>query len=268
MPLHIDPRGWVTLAIAAFIIGVSKTGIPGVGIFAISLATTVLDPTQSTGTILPLLSVADFVAVAFYRRHAVWSHVWRLMPWAVIGIFLGWFAMGHVDTKGVGRIMAGILLSMVALHYWRKRRMEVLGDKEDETIPHSLWFIATLGILAGFTTMIANAAGPIMIIYLLAMRLPKLEFIGTGAWYFCLLNLIKVPFMIKLGWITPQSAVLDCKLAGFVVVGALFGKPIFQRINQRLFESIALGLSVLFAIRLLIMNTPTLEHFVSRYIHL
>jgi hypothetical protein len=41
------------------------------------------------------------------------------------------------------------------------------------------------------------------------MRLPKTEFIGTGAWFFLLVNLIKVPFSADLGLINPMSLKLN-----------------------------------------------------------
>lgn len=267
MGMHYSPVQWLALALGATLVGIAKTGIAGVGIFGIALFASIIPAKQSTGALLPLLICADIIAVKAYRRHAIWHHLWRLFPWAAAGIVLGWLALGKVDDKQVGQIIGVILLCMVALHYWRRWTARRLGDVE-ETIPTSLWFVACMGLLAGFTTMMANAAGPIMILYLLSMRLPKMEFIGTGAWYFFILNTFKIPFSYQQQLITPHSLLLDALLAPCAFGGALFGKVIFQRVSQALFENLSLWLTVVFAIRVLVLNNPTLHGYLESALHL
>ena len=55
------------------------------------------------------------------------------------------------------------------------------------------WQAAGYGASAGFATTVANAAGPVMNLYLLARRLPKHEFVATGAWFFFAVNLSSSP---------------------------------------------------------------------------
>lgn len=100
--------------------------------------------------------------------------------------------------------------------------------------------------------MLANAAGPIMAIYLLACRLPKMELVGTGAWFFFVVNVTKVPFSAGLGLIDAQSLLLTLVLAPLVVCGAVFGKWLLVRINQRMFEALLIAFTVLAAVRLLL----------------
>ena len=130
------------------------------------------------------------------------------------------------------------------------------GDKEDGANvvgaeARSVWFAPTMGVLAGFTTLVANAAGPLMALYLLAMGLPKMEFVGTGAVFFLLLNLFKVPFMVNLGLITTDSFGVNLALAPAVWLGAWAGRKLLRRLNQKLFENLALGLSALAGLHLL-----------------
>jgi uncharacterized membrane protein YfcA len=106
-------------------------------------------------------------------------------------------------------------------------------------------------VLAGFTTLVANAAGPLMAVYMLAMRLPKMDFVGTGAVFFLLLNLFKVPFMVHLGLINAESFAINLWLAPIVIAGAWFGRKLVLRIDQRVFENIALVLSVVAGLKLL-----------------
>jgi len=127
-------------------------------------------------------------------------------------------------------------------------RQRVSGHETE----HGAWFAPTIGVLAGFTTLVANAAGPLMAVYMLAMRLPKMDFVGTGAVFFLLLNLFKVPFMLHLGLINGGSFSLNLWLAPLVVAGAWFGRKLVLKIDQRAFENIALVLSIVAGLRLLL----------------
>ena len=147
-------------------------------------------------------------------------------------------------------MIGAIIVSLCALGYWR-RYLSVQTQQETTETWH--WALAAaLGVVAGFVTLIANAAGPLMSIYLVAMRLPKMQFVGTAAVFFMVLNLFKVPFMVKLGLITPQSFEFNLALAPAVFLGALAGRWLLIRINQRLFENLVLGLSAVAGILLIV----------------
>src|ERR671933_2533353 len=250
MPIHLDAWQWAMLVLATFLVGLSKTGISGIGTFAVAIFALVLPARESVGAVLPILICGDIVAVTAYRRHAIWAHLWGLFPWAVAGVILGYAALGRIDAEGVAKLVGAILLVVVVLQWWRQHSAGWQSGDVERHVPHRLWFVVAVGILAGFTTMVANAAGPIMIIYLLAMRLPKMEFIGTGAWYFLVLNLFKVPFSAQLGLINPASLLLDLRLAPVAVVGALAGRALIPFIDQALFETLALVFTFLAALRL------------------
>ncbi len=248
MPSDLTLWQWALLVLGGFLIGISKTGITGLGTFAVAIFSLSLPTRDAVGAVLPVLITADIVAVTVYRRHAVWSHLLRLFPWAAVGVLIGYVALGRTNDRQVTILVGGILLSLVVLQWWRQSGpSSVAGDP-----PHNRWFSAGVGVLAGFTTMVANAAGPIMVLYLLAMRLPKLAFVGTTAWYFMLLNLFKVPFSLGLGLITPASLALDLRLAPAAILGALSGRVLIRHIDQTLFENLALGFTFLAALKLLL----------------
>lgn len=247
--MTLEPWQWVLAVIAALLVGVSKTGIAGLGMLFVAVFALVIPSTkQSTGIVLPLLIFGDVVAVLSYRRHTQWKHLWRFFPWTALGVVAGYFALGRVNDRQA-RVLIGIIVcAMVALHVWRRRKARENPDLVEE---HGLWFAVMIGILAGFTTLVANAAGPLMVIYLLAMRLPKMEYVGTGAVFFMLLNWFKVPFMVHLGLITADSLKFNAWLAPAVLAGALFGRWLLPRIDQKLFEVIALVLSAAAGVKLL-----------------
>jgi uncharacterized membrane protein YfcA len=236
------------LGLGAFCTGLSKTGIAGLGILTVGLFAMALPARASTGALLPLLLCADCFGVAIFRKHASWPHLWKLFPWVILGVIGGYFALDRISDAYVQRLLGVILLVMLAVHVWRQRQ----ADRLPSLLPHTWWFGALTGVLAGFTTMVANAAGPVMVLYLLAIGLPKLAFIGTAAWFFMLVNAFKVPFSVNLGLINSSSLLVDSVLLIPMVPGALLGPVILRRINQNAFEVMVLVLTVAAAVRLLL----------------
>ena len=239
----LTPWQWALAALGAYLVGISKTGIAGLGVFAVALFASALPARESTGVVLVILIAADVVAVITYRRQASWPHLLRLFPWAAAGIILGYLVMGRIDSATTQRLIGVILVVIVIVHFWRRMQTQTLVALEAEAKPHPL-LAALTGVSAGFTTMVANAAGPIMIIYLLAMRLPKYIFMGTAAWYFFILNLFKVPFSYSLGLINFDSLQISLLLAPVAVAGALTGRVLIRHINQQVFELLALALTL------------------------
>ena len=238
---------WILLALASLSFGFSKTGMPGASLLAVSILPNLMPAKMATGVVLPLLIFADLFALIVYRKNLDWARVGRLLPWAVTGVVAGWLALGRVDDQQAARMIGAIILLMLVMHFWRSRGR---SDADFASVP--IWFAPMIGLLAGFTTMVANAAGPVMVIYLLAMRLGKLEFLGVAAAFFLVINWIKVPFAVQLGLITPESLWLNLWLLPPVAAGALMGRWIITRIDQRLFENLTFGLSVVAALKLLI----------------
>ncbi len=244
--MDIDVVGWVVVALCAMMVGITKTGIPGLGILVVPLMALVLPTRKSTGILLGILILADLFAIAYHRRNARWSHVIRLLPAAFAGIVAGFVGLRYVEDQQLKPIIGAIVLVMLGVNYWRTR-----AGGTDAPIPAQWWFAAGLGFIAGVTTMMANAAGPIMIIYLLAMRLPKIEFVGTGAWFFFIVNWLKVPLSAKLDLMTMASIKFDLMMLPFIAVGAVMGIFFLKRIPQKAFSAVVQILAVAAAIRLL-----------------
>ena len=245
-----EPLQWICAVLGAFMVGVSKAGITGLSILSVALFTHVFPSSkQASGLVLPLLIFGDFVAVLSYRAHTQWRYLWKLLPWTAAGVVLGYFALGHISDR-TARIMIGVIIvSLCVLGYWRR----YLTVQTQETTGTWHWTLAAaLGVVAGFITLVANAAGPLMAIYLIAMRLPKMQFVGTAAVFFMVLNLFKVPFMVKLGLITAPSFQFNLMLAPAVLLGAFAGRWLLVRINQQLFENLVLALSAIAGVLLII----------------
>ena len=241
---------WLLAAAAAYLVGLSKTGIAGLGVLAVALFASALPPRESTGIVLIVLISADIVAVAAYRRDVSWPHLLRLFPWAALGIVVGFLVMGRMDALMTQRLIGAILVVLMGVQLYRRQQARRRQPPPETAQAHPFWAALT-GVSAGFTTMVANAAGPIMIVYLLAMRLPKLVFMGTSAWYFFVLNVFKVPFSYSLGLINAASLTISLALIPFAVLGAISGRVLIRYIDQSLFELLAIGLTLLAGLRLL-----------------
>ncbi len=244
--LELSPVGWVVVALCAVMVGITKTGIPGLGILVVPLMAGVLPARSSVGALLGILILADLFAIVYHRRNAKWGHVLRLLPAALAGIVAGYFGLKMVNDEQLKPIIGGIVLVMLGINYWRTRT-----KGKDAPVPTQWWFVVGLGFMAGVTTMMANAAGPIMIIYLLAMRLPKIEFVGTSAWFFFVVNWLKVPFSANLDLMTAASVKLDLMMLPFIAAGAVIGIFFLKRIPQKAFTAVVQILAVAAAIKLL-----------------
>ncbi len=224
-------------------------------VLSISLFAMALPPRASTGIVLPILICADLAAVTTFRQSADWPQLRRLFPAAAVGVVLGWAAMNVFQgDRSFSRLMGAVLLSLVLVQLWRKRHPQLKNNDEgndNAAASGGFWWATAIGALAGFTTMVSNAAGPLIILYLLGRKLPKMALMGTAAWFFCCLNLFKLPFSLQMGLINSRSLPLDLWLAPCAVGGAVLGRFLLPLIPQSVFERIALVFTVLAALKLL-----------------
>ena len=237
---------WMLTLLAAFGIGLSKSGLLGIGLMHVLIFAGLFSARGSTGVVLPMLIAADIAAVLLFRRHALWSHVARTLPPAVLGVAIGWWLMRWLPDARYPPLIGLVVLVLALLQLLRSWKPALFAE-----IPHSRGFAWAMGLSAGVTTMLANAAGPVMGVYLLAVSLPKAEFVGTSAWFFLIINLIKVPFSLQLGLITTQTLLFNLLLLPLVLAGLFAGRSLIHRLPQKWFDSLILGFAILASMRLL-----------------
>ncbi|WP_347838929.1 sulfite exporter TauE/SafE family protein [uncultured Draconibacterium sp.] len=238
---------WILLACCGMLVGMSKVGVPGVSMLVVPTLALIFGGKASTGVLLPMLMMADIFGVGYYHRHAEWRYLWKLLPWAFIGIAIALWVGEVVNDIWFKNIIAILVFLCIGLMLWRDRK------KGQNLFPDTWWFAASMGILGGFATMIGNVAGPIFAIYLLAMHLPKNSFIGTGAWFFLILNFSKFPLHIfvwkTINWSTLS---LNLLLLPAIAIGAFTGIKLVQRISDKLYRAAVIIVTALSAFLLLI----------------
>ena len=236
---------WVLLGVSGLLIGMAKTGLSGVGLMVVPILANAFGGRPSVGLLLPILIFADVFAVVWYNRHAQWKHILRLLPFAIIGILLATIVGKNISDATFNHLLAALVITGIVILIWRDLRSEKMK------IPKSKWFAASLGSVGGFATMIGNAAGPVMALYLLSMRLPKNIYIGTGAWFFFIINLSKVPLHIW-SWktITAESFILDLFVIPAIAFGAFLGIWVVKLLPEKAFRIIVIATTLLSALLL------------------
>jgi uncharacterized protein len=280
---------------SAFLVGFSKTGLPGVSIPAILLMTEACpnDARASVAAILPVLLAGDMFAVFWFHHHANWPRLWRLFPWVLAGMVPGVLVLEYLDGNRLRPWMGWLVLLMLGIELWRRWRewkfvklpmtslpsarelkaicsncelyglspcedcVKLASERADspthiDLFPHSPWFVAGTGLLAGFSTFVANAAMPAMSVYLISQGFNKREFLGTAAWFFFLLNLSKAPVYGGMGMFEPWMLSFDLWLVPPVLLGSLFGVLVLHYIPQKTFNALALLLAGIAALRLIL----------------
>jgi len=233
----------ITLAIlGSFIIGVSKAGLKGMGVFMVTLMAMAFGAKASTGIVVPLLLLGDIMAVIYYKKNCRWKYLIKFLPAMILGVFIAVWVGKDLSEDIFKKWMAAIILISVLIMWWRDR----YGDL---SFPNTWAFAGTMGITAGFTTMIGNLAGAFSNIFFLATRLPKVEFIGTAAYLYLISNMVKIPFHIFV-WntISWNSLKIDAMLAVMVGIGFWTGLKIVDLFNEKAFRKFILIMTAMGAI--------------------
>jgi uncharacterized protein len=240
--------------VAALIIGLSKTAIPGGGLLASALFASVVSGRLIAGITIPVLLVADLFAVLWYGR---WVRRDVLRP-MVLPVAVG-FAGGTLFYVMIGKsgrildVMIGAtVLLLVVLQLWRIVR-------KSPPVVATPPLTATVGVLGGFTTLVSNAAGPIMNTYFAGIGLEKEQVIGTSAWFYFCVNAAKLPVYLAIGrwstggpFFTAESLRFDLLLVPAVIIGVFAGRWLLSRISQRVFTLTILVLAAFASIKLLV----------------
>lgn len=239
---------WAVMFLMAIFVGMSKTGVQGLAVLTVPLLAMTFGAKPSTGLILPVLCFADVIGVSYYRRKAEWKYILRLLPMAIAGFFLALWVDKLIPATEFKHLMGVCLALVLGTMLWSqwKGKENILIDK--------WWYSPLFGLLGGFTTMIGNAAGPVMAIYLLSIRMPKLAFVGTNAWFFLCVNFLKLPLQI-FAWhnINLTTLTIDACTIPFVLMGAYIGIRLVKFLPEREFRIFTTIVTIISVIMMLLV---------------
>ncbi len=235
---------WIILCLCCLMIGVSKAGFAGLGMVIIPIMVTLFSAKLSVGILLPMLIIGDLVAAKHYRKDIDWSYLLKLAPWVLFGIGCGVYVGEKISDAWFKYLIAISIFMGLAFMIFKSKK---------DAYPNRWWFSTIFGLSGGFFTMIGNAAGALMSIYLLSVNLPKNKFIGTRAWFFLIVNLLKVPLHIYFwGTITFKTITLNLCMAPIIIIGGLIGIKLIKMINEKFYRYFIIISIILAGLKLLI----------------
>ena len=275
-----SPLQVCALYFCALLIGMAKTGIQGVVMMSVPLMAVAFGAKESTGVILPMLCMADVIAVVYYKRDVDLKCILRLLPSAVAGLFVAVAVDSFIPERQFKHLMAFCIFIGLATmvlpeirKFWRKRKAcfgcrgrgngsaagggsvaavpreavresESVGKEARPAFMDKWWYSVFFGVMGGFTTMIGNAAGGVMSVYLLSMRFDKLAFVGTNAWFFLIINYSKLPLQI-FAWdnISAKTLLVDLTALPFIFLGAFVGIWLVKRIPERWYRLLIMAMT-------------------------
>ena len=232
--------------LATLLLGMGKSGLKGLGVVIVTLMALVFGGKASTGVLIPMMIAADVLAVLYYHRHTQWKFLIKLLPMMVVGVLLGVWWGNDISEVLFKQIMAYFILATVLVMIWMDRTKTF-------AIPKHWAFSSFMGLLSGITSMIGNLAGSFTSIYLLAIRLPKNEFIGTAAWLFFIINVFKLPFHIFI-WktVTKETLAMNLWLSPAIAIGFYIGIKLVKIINNDQYRKLVLIVTALGALIILL----------------
>jgi uncharacterized membrane protein YfcA len=235
----------VLALVGALFIGMAKAGLSGCGLVSVLLFAEAFGAKASTGIVLPLLIAADLMGFYLLHGGGKWRQIIPLVPPAIMGVVLGWLLLDKLDNHLARHVIGWLILGLLMLKLlldWKRDQLQSLHRHAVFT-----WF---LGIAAGIATMLANAAGPVMAVYLLAQRFQKSEYLGVFTRFFLFINLFKVPFSAHIGLINGPSLLTNLLLIPAVVSGVWIGWQLVKVMSQKVFEWAMFCFALIAAVRL------------------
>ncbi|MGR3795430.1 sulfite exporter TauE/SafE family protein [Vannielia sp. SX4] len=221
---------WIVAALAAFMMGLSKGGVPMLAMLSVPLMSLFMDPALAAGLLLPLYIVADWYAVYLFRRAFSAKLLKIMLPGAVAGIVAAFFAVSVVPGDAIKLLVAGIGIYYLVGSVKGRFANQAPAPREAD-VPRGVFW----GTLAGFTSYISHAGGPPFQAYVLPQKLDKMVYLGTVTIFFSVVNLLKVPPYVMAGQITGASLGEAVWLAPFALAGAWSGSRVARWLPEKVF---------------------------------
>lgn len=230
-----NPWGWLIYFTCAILIGISKSGIQNIGTITVPLFAILFGAKYSTGIVLLLLCFADLTAVIYYRKKFLWTEIKKLLPLAYVGIIIGLFLGYYINDQIFKIIMAlCIIFGLITMLYNEK-----INTSKREEFTNNKWYSPLFGFVLGISTMIGNAAGPALSVYMLSKNLDKITFAATSAWFIMILNFSKIPLQILI-WdnLTWSGFYLNLLALPFVLLGGFIGIQVVKVLPEKSYKNL------------------------------
>ena len=243
--MELSPAVIAVMCIAAFATGISKSGLPGLVTVVTPIVAMTMPSRMASGILLPILIAADIISVIYWRRKAAWNRLGWIIPGATGGLVIGYFLLRSIDDDTFKPVL-GIIIIAVTLLSMAQKRFRLKINHESKGIP------LAIGLFAGICNMLANAAAPVLAMYLLALDMDKEDFVGTNAWFFLITNAAKLPLSLALGTVSVSHLGFDALIFPLVLAGGAAGIFFLKKIPQKTFNAFIMALALVAGANLLL----------------
>ena len=234
---------WAAGLIAAALVGMSKGGVPVVGMLAVPVMALVMNPVLAAGILLPVFVVSDVFGLYAYRHAFDRRVVAIVVPGAVVGVGVGWATAAVVSEQAV-TLLVGVIGFAFALILLRKPA--VIEPKRAEVAPGLFW-----GGVAGFTSFVSHAGAPPYQVYALPLGMPKAVFAGTTTIAFAIINAVKLIPYYALGQLNPGNLRVAAVLALPSIIAVFAGVGLVKLMPERLFFRLVVWALLLISLKLI-----------------
>ncbi|MDI3336673.1 sulfite exporter TauE/SafE family protein [Defluviimonas aestuarii] len=219
---------WTLAVIAASLVGLSKGGLPVVGMLGVPVLALAISPVTAAGLLLPVYVASDMIGLIAYRRAFDRRVLAILAPAAVLGIGLGWLTAAMVPERLVTGIVGAI---GVAFAVSLLLRLRPEGQVRHARVGPGLFW----GALTGYTSFVSHAGAPPYQVYVLPLKLDKTTFAGTTTVFFAFMNAVKLVPYWALGQFSPSNLKIAAVLAPTAILAVLAGVWLVKVLPEVLF---------------------------------
>lgn len=235
---------WLAAVAAAVLVGMSKGGLPALGILGVPILALAVSPVTAAGLLLPVLIVSDVFGLYAYRREFDRRILAIMVPATTIGIFLGWATASFVPEAAVTALVGviGVAFSLNIL-----LRPAIGGAARVARVgPGMFW-----GALSGFTSFVSHSGGPPYQVYVLPLNLSKAAFAGTSTVLFAYVNAAKLLPYWALGQLSPGNLKVAAILAIPASLAVYAGYRLVRILPEKLFFTLVTWALLLVSLKLL-----------------
>jgi len=259
--LELDTIRWAALLISALLVGLTKAGFgAGAGILAVPLMAVALGAADMLPVMLPVLICGDVFSIVHYPKERDWRNLKMLVPSCIAGVGLGWVALAVLKNVGGSKeglstvldpLVGGICLAFLLVQVWRYFRESRLTERPEPYQPKT-WHGLGVGTVAGITSTLSHAAGPLVALFMLPQKLDKRIYVGTAVTYFFFGNAVKfIPYAFQ-GMFTKQTLCTSLVLLPAVVLGTFVGVLLNRKFSGRAFTLFIYACTLAMVVKLLL----------------
>jgi len=231
---------------AVLFAGVSKGGFGSGAAFASTpLLAMILEPGQAVGLMLPLLMVMDLTGLKPYWRKWDWPNAKVLILGAIPGTVIGALIFRAADADTFRLMIGAVALGFVAYQGARKFGWLAVKAKPFRPLAGAFW-----GMMAGITSFISHAGGPMLAVHLLSQNITKTGYQATSVLVFFVANWMKFIPYLMLGMMTPQTVWADLLLAPVAIAGTYLGVYAHRLVPERIYFTLTYGMLLITGIKL------------------